>query len=155
MQAEPNISRSRFIITPERARVDETVRIRLLHLLPGQLITIRMVIHDELGRARGSWATFRADGQGVVDVSEQHPLMGSYTEHDAMGLFWSLQPLASEPSYVVSPFQCSSLAPLTYELSAETAKQQIATARHECFFWIEQQVVRQKLDQDMVALPRF
>ncbi|MDT0380474.1 acyl-CoA thioesterase/bile acid-CoA:amino acid N-acyltransferase family protein [Streptomyces sp. DSM 42041] len=36
--------------------------------------------------------TFRADGGGVVDLTEDQPLDGSYEKADGMGLFWSMKP---------------------------------------------------------------
>ncbi|GCE15501.1 acyl-CoA thioesterase/bile acid-CoA:amino acid N-acyltransferase family protein [Tengunoibacter tsumagoiensis] len=147
MQDESSTALPRFVIIPEPARVDETVNIRLIYLLPEQLVTLRMTICDEMGRIWDSWAMFRANTHGVVDVSEQPPLAGSYTECDAMGLFWSLQPLNATPSSAFSPFKSISIAPLSYELSAEVANQRIAVARHERFFWNEQQVRRQPLSE--------
>lgn len=62
---------------------------------------------------------FRADTRGIVDVSTQSPLAGSYADRDAMGLFWSLRPLDSEPSHAFLPFQYHSLNPVsqTYHCS--------------------------------------
>ena len=148
MQNELNTPLAQFIITPEHTRVDEVVKIRLVHLFPQQLITIHMTICDETGQEWFSWAMFRANAQGVVDVSEQRPLEGSYTECDAMGLFWSLQPLYAKTSGVFSPFKYHSLAPLRYELSAQAESQLVATTHYERFFWAEHQVIRQPLNEN-------
>ena len=135
-------------ITPKRTRVDEALVIRLIGLLPEQLVTLRVTICDETGRGWFSWAKFRADTRGGVDVSKQRPLVGSYTDLDAMGLFWSLRPLDLEPTHAFLHFEYHSLTPLIYEFSAAAENQFIAMMRYERFFWVEQQVVRQSLHEN-------
>jgi Acyl-CoA thioester hydrolase/BAAT N-terminal region len=39
-----------------------------------------------------SWALFRADHTGLVDMRSQVPEDGTYRTLDAMGLFWSMYP---------------------------------------------------------------
>jgi len=50
MQTEPDTFAPRFLMTPERARVDEAVEIRLIGLLLEQMVTVRVTICDETGR---------------------------------------------------------------------------------------------------------
>ena len=44
-----------------------------------------------------SFATFRSDAQGSVDLDTQKPTSGTYNNVDGMGLFWSMNEVAAEP----------------------------------------------------------
>ena len=50
------------------------------------MITIAMIV----GRIAADEAEFVADEHGVVDVSKQQPVGGSYKGISAMGLIWSM-----------------------------------------------------------------
>jgi dipeptidyl aminopeptidase/acylaminoacyl peptidase len=76
-------------ITPRTPLVDECVRVRLLGFAPHTRVTIRAQSFDGRGGQYQSHATFLTNDQGVVDVSAQQPLSGSYEGVDAMGLVWS------------------------------------------------------------------
>jgi dienelactone hydrolase len=72
---------------------------------------------DELNHRWESRAEFRADAYGVVDVTAQAPVAGTYREVDAMGLFWSMEldPAVTQRSV----FDKASAAPINVELLAE------------------------------------
>jgi dienelactone hydrolase len=58
------------------------------HLRPGERITV----HASTLRAAGTWtasATFRADGDGVVNLARSAPIIGSYRGASTLGLLWS------------------------------------------------------------------
>lgn len=81
----------RFVVTPNPARSDQPVAIRLVGLAPGQTAFVDAQVVDATGRAWDGWATFRADKRGVVDASAQVPLSGTYRGVQPMGLIWSAQ----------------------------------------------------------------
>lgn len=56
-----------------------------------QLVTMKARSTDDKGVLFHSSATFRADGNGEIDLERDSPLRGSYTGVDRMGLFWSLK----------------------------------------------------------------
>jgi hypothetical protein len=58
---------ARMAIEPARTRIDEKVHIRVLGLEPNQTVVLRARMRDDWS----SWATFRANASGAVDVSSQ------------------------------------------------------------------------------------
>ncbi|XP_067847408.1 acyl-coenzyme A thioesterase 1-like [Heptranchias perlo] len=90
---------------------DEPVQVRVSGLSPLQQVTMKASLTDEKGEAFRSFAFYRADGQGELDLSQSPSLGGHYTGTEPMGLFWSLTPgtpftrlvkkdVASSPLYV-------------------------------------------------------
>jgi len=90
-----------ILVEPATALADEPVTIKVLGLEPGQTITLRASLRDDSDRRWESEATFVADGAGVVDVTTQAPISGTYTTVDPMGLIWSMLPkaLRGGPAY--------------------------------------------------------
>ncbi len=74
------------------ALADEVVKIRVEGLDPAQTITLRASLKDDLDQPWNSYATFVSDETGVVDVTTQAPISGTYDFADPMGLFWSMLP---------------------------------------------------------------
>ena len=72
--------------------MDEVVKIQVLDLQPGQIITLRASMNDDANLKWESYATFVADNEGVIDVASQAPLSGTYDAVDPMGLIWSMLP---------------------------------------------------------------
>lgn len=79
-------------ITPTQALSDEVVVIRASGLQANERVTIRAALVDGAEHHWSSEAEFLTDAQGVVDVSRQAPVKGSYNEASAMGLVWSMKP---------------------------------------------------------------
>ncbi|XP_067847412.1 acyl-coenzyme A thioesterase 1-like isoform X2 [Heptranchias perlo] len=90
---------------------DEPVQVRVSGLSPLQQVTMKASLTDEKGQAFRSFAFYRADGQGELDLSQSPSLGGHYTGTEPMGLFWSLtsgtpftrlvkKDVASSPLYV-------------------------------------------------------
>ncbi|GAB3429005.1 acyl-CoA thioesterase/bile acid-CoA:amino acid N-acyltransferase family protein [Flindersiella endophytica] len=78
---------------PERmVLVDENVPISVTGLKAGGTVVLRANDSSVNKRAFASWARFRADGQGTVDVRRDAPLAGTYTGVAATGLLWSMRP---------------------------------------------------------------
>lgn len=104
-------------VTPEIALIDVPVVIRLQGLPSGQPVTLRAWMDDAQGNRWASWAHFRADGRGTVDVGTQRPEAGTYQDADPMGLFWSMEsfPLGER----LRPFTTSIERPLVVSLTAE------------------------------------
>jgi dienelactone hydrolase len=80
-----------FEISPNPAFVDEDVRVCVRGLAASALISIQAATEDDLGRRWSSQGRFRADSAGVIDVSAQKCLGGSYLSVAPMGLFWSME----------------------------------------------------------------
>ena len=87
------IDRQPFIeVQPENAPGDEVVKIQVGGMVSGQPVTVKAALKDDLDQLWESQATFLADENGMVDVSSQAPLSGTYQLADPMGLFWSMRP---------------------------------------------------------------
>ena len=72
--------------------VDVPVWITVSGLTPGQLFRISATSRTSTDRALISYAVFRADNAGGIDLSTAKPLEGTYSKPDPMGLFWSMSP---------------------------------------------------------------
>ncbi len=116
---------------PATALIDERVEIGLTGVRPHGAVTIRAQMRDDDNRSWRSHATFRADAQGGVAVAAQAPLAGTYTDVDAMGLFWSMGP---ETTAEAAPFAKSGLAPTLMTITAEVDGQPCAMATLERLF---------------------
>jgi dienelactone hydrolase len=99
-------------IQPPEVLIDQPVSIRLSGFEPNQEVTLRATTVgiafpdlSESGKVYESYATFRTDSQGTVDVSKQAPISGTYTTVDGMGLFWSmvLKPSSTPSSPAPTP----------------------------------------------------
>src|SRR5437870_3833676 len=78
----------RFEFPADTVMMDEKITIIISGLQPGQDVTILQT--ETIGRWRGtSYATFRADDKGRVNLATMAPLSGTYLGVDAMGMFWS------------------------------------------------------------------
>ncbi len=83
-------SQYRMEVSPRRAPNYQPVQITIRGLEPGEEVTLRGKLYDYGGADWQASATFRADSQGIVDLSELAPIAGSYDSVDPMGLFWSM-----------------------------------------------------------------
>lgn len=90
-------------VTPNHVLLDETTSIRATGLQPNERVTIQAKLVDGEQQHWSAEAEFLADSQGVVDVSHQAPVKGSYNEVSAMGLIWSMRPEEKHVTQYVSP----------------------------------------------------
>ena len=106
-------------VTPADALIDESRAIRVDGLSAGERITIVSQTERAGGVSWHSQAEFEADAQGVVDVSTQAPLAGSYQGVSPMGLLWSQVPQEQNRREV---FADTVAQPLITELTVTTAR---------------------------------
>lgn len=79
------------------AAADRPVHIKVSGLEAREKITVTATALDKRNRRWRSYATFRADSRGTVDLDQARPISGSYTGVDGMGLFWSMNPPSGNP----------------------------------------------------------
>ena len=106
--------------SPATALWDRARSIVVSRLRPGQRVTLRA----QTSLPEGVWAssaTFKANSHGVVDVSRQAPLSGSYSGVSAMGLLWSEKPIRRRRGRLNGE--------ATSTISARTGGQLIASAK--------------------------
>ncbi len=101
-------------VTPQRVMMDESAVIRASGLQPNERVVLRAALIDGAGQSWGSQAEFIADGRGVLNVSKQIPVTGSYREMSPMGLIWSMLPVSKKVARYQPPRDFSSQ---TIELS--------------------------------------
>jgi len=90
-------------VNPSHVMADQTTVIRAAGLEPGEHVSIHADLDDGLGHHWSSHADFVADEQGVVDVSRQAPVGGSYKEVSAMGFIWSMTPEQKSVPFYAAP----------------------------------------------------
>ena len=104
----------RIEITQSTGLVDERLGIVVRGNAPHQMLRISASQRDNHGQLWESWATFRGDSKGEIDLGRACPLTGTYQIADSMGLFWSMELQTSS-----SRTQPTPLAPLKCSLTAE------------------------------------
>ncbi|XP_041660232.1 acyl-coenzyme A thioesterase 1-like [Cheilinus undulatus] len=80
------------LLPSSRCLFDEPVQVKVAGLKSRQVVTVRARATEEKGVVFSSSATFRADGNGEIDLNEDPSLSGSYVGVEPMGLFWSMRP---------------------------------------------------------------
>jgi dienelactone hydrolase len=83
-----------FTVAPQTALIDAPVRIRAKTESPHTFVTIEARAEID-GTAYRSWASYRTDATGAVNLDAAAPVQGTYAGVDGMGLFWSMQPISS------------------------------------------------------------
>jgi lysophospholipase L1-like esterase len=124
-------------IQPPEVLIDQPVSIRLSGFEPNQEITLRATTVGrafpdliDSGKVYESFATFKADRQGTVDVDKQVPLSGTYETADGMGLFWSmvLKPDSTPSSSAPTPPNLLNAVQYHVSFSAEVNGKPVAKA---------------------------
>ncbi|GIJ21130.1 acyl-CoA thioesterase/bile acid-CoA:amino acid N-acyltransferase family protein [Micromonospora lutea] len=110
--------RLRLDVAPAVALADQPLRVRVTGLAAGEPVVVAAEAHDHSGHRWRAAATFVADANGVVDVSRDAPVKGSYSGVDPMGLFWSMDPPDGDVSYF-APFWPHVRRDFAVRLSAE------------------------------------
>jgi len=87
--------------TPERALIDQQTSISVKNIQPQETFAIQAEALDDDNVLWISEASFRADNNGIIDLSKQAPQTGSYSGVEPMGLLWSMQ-ATSNPSAIFS-----------------------------------------------------
>lgn len=88
----------RIVVAPTGPVVlGEPLEIRLDQLSPGGEYQLVMETANEWGARYRSLNTFRASPAGVVDLSRDAPVRGTYTGADAVGIFWSAPRVGDAP----------------------------------------------------------
>ncbi|XP_066970708.1 acyl-coenzyme A thioesterase 1-like isoform X3 [Macrobrachium rosenbergii] len=86
-------------VNPLSCLHDEPVSIKVSGLKPGQDVTLHSSMKDVRNVHFMSYAHYRADGNGEVDVDVMESLGGEYEGVFPMGLFGSLAPAPNEYKY--------------------------------------------------------
>jgi dienelactone hydrolase len=115
-------------VTPPRGLIDVIPVIRATGLQAREHVKIRAELVDGSGNPWHSEAEFEADSEGVIDVSKQAPVKGSYKNVSAAGLIWSMTPDVSNVNIYQQPKQ---LGPQVTHFKLERNGQSISSADFE------------------------
>lgn len=85
-------------ISAEKSLLDQEINTTIRKLNSKEIITIQASTTDDNGIKWVSYASFKADDCGVIDLGKQSPIAGSYEGVDPIGLLWSMQPESGSPS---------------------------------------------------------
>uniref|UniRef100_A0A3Q3ESA3 Uncharacterized protein n=1 Tax=Labrus bergylta TaxID=56723 RepID=A0A3Q3ESA3_9LABR len=80
------------LLPSARCLFDDPIQVKVAGLRSRQVVTMRARSTDERGMVFSSLGTYRADGNGEIDVDKDPSLSGSYIGVEPMGLLWSMKP---------------------------------------------------------------
>lgn len=98
-------------IDPSEANFDEKINIIIKNCLRLKNVEVHLYRKTSLGYYLYSHAIYKSDEKGIIDLSKNKPISGSYSGVDQMGLFWSMtlwDKLEDIPDFVKeskSPYQ--------------------------------------------------
>lgn len=85
---EPEIS-----IKPEKPLFDKPFEVVISNLNPGAIVRVDCQSKDDQNNLwYSSFATYKANDKGVVNIAKDAPITGTYSGVEAMGLVWSMLP---------------------------------------------------------------
>lgn len=86
-------SQARLRLLPSaRCLFDEPIQVKVAGLRSRQVVSLRASSTDDKGTVFRSAATYRANGNGEIDLKRDPSLSGSYVGVEPMGLLWSMTP---------------------------------------------------------------
>ncbi|XP_034039604.1 acyl-coenzyme A thioesterase 1-like [Thalassophryne amazonica] len=75
-----------------RCLFDEPIQLKVAGLKSRQVVSVRANATDDKGVVFSSAATYKADGNGEIDLQRDPSMSGSYIGAQPMGLLWSMKP---------------------------------------------------------------
>ncbi|WP_235851584.1 acyl-CoA thioesterase/bile acid-CoA:amino acid N-acyltransferase family protein [Heyndrickxia camelliae] len=129
-------------VAPRDDLFDSEINIRISNLLSKAKISIKANMMDQFGYDWESFASFRANEAGCIDIKNQTPFEGTYKSADGMGLFWSMKRV-----HKAEGISDSSLAPRFLGLDFYVDDQLIKTFTLKRRF-IGKNVVRKEIRQN-------
>lgn len=114
------MTHAQLTVLPVDDLIDVSRTIRVTGLAPGQAIRLRSKTVRGGNTTWQSQADFVANQEGVVDLSQQAPIAGSYQGVEPMGLIWSQEPETEGEREVFAP---SVLDAVETSIEAEIADQ--------------------------------
>lgn len=118
-------------IDPITSMADEKLSITLSGFKPNTPISIRATTLDDSNIKWESQAVIQTDEEECADLSTSEPITRTYTEPDAMGLFWSMKPIDVDKPSV---FNKDSVKPIQVTVTAEQYNTIIATGTSKRLF---------------------
>ncbi|QQK77111.1 acyl-CoA thioesterase/BAAT N-terminal domain-containing protein [Salicibibacter cibarius] len=126
--------RPAIIIDKLHSYIDEEIHIKVINCEPNEMITLKAKMLDDEGKNFESEATFQTNKDGVVSVSHDKPVKGSYNDIDSFGLFWSMEERHSKHGDFFDKQNASSVS---VDLSLEISEKTLNTAKITRHFYRE------------------
>ncbi len=101
------------------------VTVRIEGAEPGATVTLGARSKDGTGLIFESTASYLADAGGVVDIARQAPVSGGYEGADALGIFYSMQPVGIDKKGWRN-YSFTQLEHITVSLEVSTAAEETA-----------------------------
>lgn len=135
-------------IQPKESLADQPLAtLKISNLPPHSEFTMRAKTQDEAEITWISWGVFKSDGSGLIDISKQIPLSGTFTVSDPSAILWSMHP-NGEMVDPVPKFEKRTVAPLTITISIEKDKEILAQTTIERIFSQTKGIVREPVDHE-------
>jgi len=102
MLAMAKIMKPHIAVSKLTSMADEKIDILMKGLMAHQEVALMMEVQTDEGHLFSSWAKFKANSNGNVDLRRDASLEGSYKGIDQMGMFWSMKPnVANSKVYIL------------------------------------------------------
>ncbi|MCP4648407.1 MAG: hypothetical protein GY852_11870, partial [bacterium] len=139
-------------VCPQESLSDEPLTsIRIKGLSANTEATVTASTVDESGLSWMSSGLFKSNDMGEIDLSNQAPLSGTFSEIDPSAMLWSMRP-GGYKSAAVPLFSKNTISPLQIELSVKNKKEVLAqTTVSRLFVAPGSTVVREPVDKDGVV----
>ncbi|KAK0418841.1 hypothetical protein QR680_013801 [Steinernema hermaphroditum] len=111
----------KFHVSKRISLLDEDLDVSAHGLPPGEYVRLVLTCFHVAGNFQ-SWARFKADSTGRVDLAKDAPVDGTYWGVDKMGLFSSMCPVTNSRPGVVMSFSYVEDLLLSYQLVAFNSK---------------------------------
>jgi len=136
-------------IQPKKSLADQPLTtLKISNLPPHSEFTIRAKTQDEAEVIWISWGVFKSDESGLIDVSKQIPLSGTFAVSDPSAILWSMHP-NGEMTDPVPRFEKRTVAPLSITISIEKEKEILAqTTVERIFNPATTGIVRESVDRE-------
>jgi len=117
-------------VVPKSGLLGVPINIQVKGLKPGEKVILRARSEDGNNVNWESSSLFIADKKGIVDIADQAPVSGDYSELDPAGLFWSMTPQGLKKKDW-RPYSLKGLDRMIVTLTAEKDGAVLATAQLE------------------------
>lgn len=118
-------------ISKLKSTADEKLRIRVLNLKPHTMLKVTAEIELPwcLGEVFSSYAVFKADDSGKVDLDLMKPIEGTYERSDSMGIIYSLKKTASAGKNIAENISIDNPMIINIKFESEGYKEEVKLER--------------------------
>ncbi|MCF1685832.1 alpha/beta fold hydrolase [Tetragenococcus halophilus] len=127
--------------------IDEELAIKVTGCKKSEEVTIYASAYDEKQKKFSSYASFIANKEGIVNVSSQQPIAGSYSETDASGLFWSMKHVDSS---LDDYFEKSSADKISINLDLQVEGKKVDAVTINRYFYMDN-IIKENIEHERLS----